>query len=504
MAVSNFPSPTDIGRTSTASAPSPFQQGSPNFPHRTLQGRNSTPALSSGFGAPMPSALEARGKKPKESKWLRATAKESPRWQLGENIISGQFFRKVEVDELLTPDRLESLRMEREAQSQPRRSSDTQRTISTDDSETPLEPFHLQDLPSRIGAAGVKVTVPPAADVVVPPSPLNLRGRLEPAPKEKSSRRKKPVTKEEYEGEGTLTNGEVGVPPPPAKNPARFLARSQAPLLPTIPEVIVTTPGTGGTPIDRSNKMAARNFAPVDKDGFVFFHSTYYTLNHAMFRHGPIRFPRTEVVKGMKIDPDDTLDWTAFQMAILGGAGYLSSDSTDFTQLPENEEAADLASWFDGFCFDSPGTLITIDKQARSPKESLAVPAMLSPSPFTRLTADSELPIPVGSEYPTGFWNESAVSVSEIPKAGCDSRRWTMEGHLKRFNRESVESLPPSPMMDLVMMRDSGGELEVVPMGYNLGHDLEDFLKWEAENVCVLGIATVSRRARPTNAAPDM
>ncbi|EFQ25419.1 uncharacterized protein GLRG_00563 [Colletotrichum graminicola M1.001] len=488
MAVSNFPSPTDIGRTSTSSAPSPFQQDSPNFPHRTLQGRNSTPALSSGFGAPMPSALEARGKKPKKSKGFKTTARKSARWQLGEDMISGQFFRKVEVDEFLTPDRLESLRVEREAQSQPRRSSDTLSTTSTDDSETPLEPFHLQDLPSRIGAAGVKVTVPPAADVVVPPSPLNPGGRLERALKKKSSRRKKPVTNEEYEGEGPLTNGEVGVPLPPAKNPARFLARPQAPLLPTIPEVIVTTPGTGKTPVDRSNKMAARSFAPVDKDGFVFFQSTDYTLNHPMFRHGPIRFPRTEVVKGMKIDPDDTLDWTAFQMAILGGAGYLSSDSTDFTRLPENEEAADLASWFHGFCFDSPGTLITSDKRARSPKESLAVPAMLSPSPFPRPTADSELPIPVGSEYPTGFWNESAVSVSKIPKSGRGIRRWTTEGHLKRFNRESVGSLPPSPMMDLVVMRDSGGELEVVPMGYNLRHDLEDFLKWEAENVCVLGM----------------
>ncbi|KAK2014954.1 hypothetical protein LZ32DRAFT_656923 [Colletotrichum eremochloae] len=487
MAVSNFPSPTDVGRTSTSSAPSLFQQDSPKFPHRELQGRNSTPAVSSGFDASMPSAPKPRGDISKKPHGFSTTAEKPARWQLGEDIINGHIFRKVEVDELLTPDRLESLRLEREAPSQPRRSSETLKTTSTDDSETPHEPFHLQDLPSRIGAAGVKMAVLPA-DVVVPPSPLDSRERLGATLKKKSSRRKKPVNKEENEGEGPLANGEVSVPPPPAKNPARFLTRPQAPLLPTIPEVVVATPGTGGTPTDGSNKTAARIFASVDEDEFIFFQSTNYTMNHPMFRHGPIRFPRTKVVKGMKLDPDDTLDWTAFQMAILGGAGYLSSDPTDFTQPPENEEAADLASWFDGFSFDSHGILITGNERAHSPKTSPAVPAMLSLNPFTRLAVDSELPIPVGAEYPTGFWNEGAVNVSKIPKAGCGIRRWTMEGHPKRVNRESVGSLPPSPMMDLVMMRDSDGELEVVPMGYNLGHDLEDFLKWEAENVCALGV----------------
>ncbi|KAK1980815.1 hypothetical protein LZ30DRAFT_750506 [Colletotrichum cereale] len=486
MAVSNFPSPSEVGRTSTSSAPSPLQLDSPSLPHRKLQDRNSTPAPSSAFGPTMPLAPKSRGKKLKKT-----TPKKSARWQLGEDvagIISGQFFRKVEVDELLTPERLDELRLEREAQSKPRRSSDTLRTASTDDSETPLEPFHLQDLASRIGAAGVELTVPPA-DVVVSPSPLDPGEQLKPTLQRKSSRRKKPVTKKEYEAENPLENGEFSVPPPPpAKNPARFLARPPAPLLPTIPEVIVTTPGTGGTPTDRSNKTAARSFAPVNKGDFVFFQSTNYTLNHPMIRQGPIRFPQTEVVKGMKIDPDDTLDWTAFQMAILGGAGYLFSESTDFTQPPENEEAADLVAWFDGFGFDSPGLLIASEERARSPKKSPATPELLYPSAFTSPPTENELPIPVGAEHPTGFWNEGAVNVSKIPKAGCGIRRWTMEGHPKRFTRESVGSLPPSPMMDLVMMRDSSGEPEVVPMGYNLGHDLEDFLKWEAENVCVLGV----------------
>ncbi|OHW92880.1 hypothetical protein CSPAE12_08503 [Colletotrichum incanum] len=489
MAVSTFTSPTDAGRTSTSSAPSPLQPDSPSFPSMRLQIRNSTPALPPPmFDTPVPLASKPRRKTSKKSQRFKTRSMKSTRWQLGGDVadlISGQFFRRVEVDEILTPDRLHALRIERESQPQPRRSSDTLRTVSTDGSQTPIEPFHLQDLPSRIGAAGVKIVVSPT-DVVVPLNFLDPSERPEFTFKEKSPRRKKPVTKEEYEAEDPLANGEVSVPPPPAKNPARFLARPQVPLLPTIPEVVITTPGVGGiSTTDRSSKTAGRCFAPVDEDDFVFFQSTNYTLNHPAFRHGQIRFPKSEVVKGMKFDPDDTLDWTAFQMAILGGAGYLFSDPTDFSQPSENEEVADLTAWFNSFGFDSHGIMITSDESERVPGKSPTTSAEFSPNPLISVSADSELPIPVGAEYPTGFWNEGTVNASKFLTAGCGIRRWTMEGHPKRYNRESVESLPPSPMMDLVMMRGSDGEPEVVPMGYNLGHDLEDFLRWEAENVHV-------------------
>ncbi|EXK76104.1 hypothetical protein FOQG_19136 [Fusarium oxysporum f. sp. raphani 54005] len=40
-------------------------------------------------------------------------------------------------------------------------------------------------------------------------------------------------------------------------------------------------------------------------------------------------------------------------------------------------------------------------------------------------------------------------------------------------------------MMELVVHMDDveGGISDTVPMGYNLGHDLGDFLKWQAENM---------------------
>ncbi|KAK1731916.1 uncharacterized protein BDZ83DRAFT_556693, partial [Colletotrichum acutatum] len=304
------------------------------------------------------SASKPRRKKSKKSKRVKMRSKKSARWQLGEDvadILTGQFFRKVEVDELLTPDRLHALRLERESQGQPRRSSDTLRTVSTDGSETPVEPFHLQDLLSRIGAAGAKTSITPS-EAMTPPELLDPSVLRDLPFKEKSPRRKKPVSKDEYEAEDPTQ----AVPPPPAKNPARFLPRPQAPLLPTIPEVVVTTPDVGGQSAKHSNRHA-RTFAPVDEDDFIFFQSTPFTFNHSAFKHGNIRFPKSEVVKGLKIDPDDTLDWTAFQMAILGGAGDLFSDPADFSQRTEAEEIADLTAWFDGFGFDSHSRLLTSD-----------------------------------------------------------------------------------------------------------------------------------------------
>jgi len=45
--------------------------------------------------------------------------------------------------------------------------------------------------------------------------------------------------------------------------------------------------------------------------------------------------------------------------------------------------------------------------------------------------------------------------------------------------------LPPSPMLDLVIP-SLNKDNEVIPMGFNLGHDLGDFLRWEAQHAQLL------------------
>jgi hypothetical protein len=48
-----------------------------------------------------------------------------------------------------------------------------------------------------------------------------------------------------------------------------------------------------------------------------------------------------------------------------------------------------------------------------------------------------------------------------------------------------ADSLPPSPMLDFVVP-DPSKDIEVIPMGFNLGHDLGDFLRWETNHVQTL------------------
>ncbi|KAM0335453.1 hypothetical protein ACHAQA_000499 [Verticillium albo-atrum] len=167
-----------------------------------------------------------------------------------------------------------------------------------------------------------------------------------------------------------------------------------------------------------------RTFAPIHDEDFVFFKSTPCTLTMPTFRHGRIRFPKSEVVKGRKIAVDDTLDWTAFQMAILGGAGDFFSDPSDFAPRTEADEIDELTNWFDDFGFEHHGLLIA----AGPPWEgspSTVTGGSYSPTSSTMTDTDADLPIPVAPEFPTGFWNEGHVDASKFlqDQGHCNIRR---------------------------------------------------------------------------------
>jgi hypothetical protein len=59
----------------------------------------------------------------------------------------------------------------------------------------------------------------------------------------------------------------------------------------------------------------------------------------------------------------------------------------------------------------------------------------------------------------------------------------------RRPSVDSIQSLPQSPMMDMVVSHDVEGNEYMVPMGFNLSHDLGDFLTWHAEHVSGGGVA---------------
>lgn len=373
---------------------------------------------------------------------------------------------------------------------------------------------------------------------------------------------------------------------------------SRVPILPTIPEVNTTgstqndekvTQSQGSTTSEHAEQKAT---APADSGANPFFREDHdyiwlvspaYTQNMPTIQHGPIRLAKDDLVNHGAINsieaklmasPDETMDWIAFQMAILGGAGDLYSNPDDFLTRDAQEDLVDdLCEWFEGFNLpaNALGHLITKKENSKpistplTPASSLPKASPRTPhsarttrtnkthryqqrQPATNDSASSKatlgredvivetteevdhsesMPIPVSTEHPSGFWNTQPFDASRFYSgSSCGIKRWTLEGHPKRYQgpcidvekannlpntrntntngfspkpmhsakaavkrgvRESIDSLPQSPMLDLVMTTAVDGSKDFVPMGYNLGHDLGDFLKWESEHVYASG-----------------
>ncbi|KAF5647847.1 uncharacterized protein FTJAE_1530 [Fusarium tjaetaba] len=72
------------------------------------------------------------------------------------------------------------------------------------------------------------------------------------------------------------------------------------------------------------------------------------------------------------------------------------------------------------------------------------------------------------------------------------TQEWTETQEDIDSSTASSLSSPISPMMPIQTSLDGkdSGKSDIPPMGCNLDHDLDDFLKWEARNVCAYGYGT--------------
>ena len=494
--------------------PSPFKSDRKPDPEQLIRplalqpssSRNLRRINTSNLRSPTRSGSISKPKRERSQNSRRRPPKRIPKWtDNAKELFNIRLFNRIEADEMLPPSRLEEIRLSRSSQLRPKKSTETMRTFETDGSETPSEPFHLQDLPSRIGAAGVSLSVPSPIEEVRTPRLFDLISEV--VPKDLPSETKDiPVNEEDARvqnpqpiPEDVVASKESPVPAPPPKNPLRFLARMQLPPLPAIPEVMISTP---------ENNLFSPSSDPsaaTKSDAFVFLPCRPYTLTMPTFRHGTIRLAKADLAiaysstKLAAVAVDETLDWTAFQMAILGGAGDFFGESTDYSRRSDAEadEVDDLCDWFDSFGFEGHGRLISTERPISTPSPTIS-------TPVTSRASDQSLPIPVEHEHPDGFWNQGTFDAGRFYNAqSFGVRRWAVEGHPKRYEKslstagsragrrtsmDSVLSLPQSPMPDLGGGHEgSEAAVEVVPMGYNLGHDLGDFLKWETEHVCAPG-----------------
>ncbi|KAK2468438.1 hypothetical protein BFJ63_vAg17741 [Fusarium oxysporum f. sp. narcissi] len=256
--------------------------------------------------------------------------------------------------------------------------------------------------------------------------------------------------------------------------------------LPPPPDITVTAADrTEIKPLSDVPAFVTANTKSRKDDKCIYLMSTPYTLTQPSFRHGPIVLSKADVGRGIE-SLDDTLDWEAFQIAIQGGVGDFFQD---ISKEQDEEEVEEIISWFDTFGFETHGVLVTEDvpelEFEPGPSMRPSSDSTLSSTPST-IDMDNNLPIPVGAEFPSGFWNAlepgQAFEKVEFSK-NTGLKRWLCEGGPKRPSfHSSDESLPPSPMMPL-MVDDESPLSDRVPMGCNLGHDLGDFLKWQEENI---------------------
>jgi hypothetical protein len=169
----------------------------------------------------------------------------------------------------------------------------------------------------------------------------------------------------------------------------------------------------------------------------------------------------------------DVVDWTAFQIAISGGSGDYLMDSVYGYGFYEDVERAreetereiqDLESWWSGFGLEL-GTFRTMDEEK----------TRRCGNGFEKggsekaggIEADVELvthqPSHMASLWTTMITKDMAVLHNQVL--------------LTDRNCREIRSLPPSPMQEFNL------STEIVPMGFNLSHDIGDFLTWKAAHV---------------------
>jgi hypothetical protein len=225
--------------------------------------------------------------------------------------------------------------------------------------------------------------------------------------------------------------------------------------------------------------------------------STSFSQNSPLFQQGSIRLNKKTknedidaaygfIPKHGKIgntapkEEAAPLDWTAFQMAVAGGAGdYLMSGEIDDSKQQATEELQhetdDIIEWWEGFGFPGEaqgiGRLAQEERSATSSRRrhdlrmrALAEHAQQRPANWP-LQGIAELP----SNERFKFKNAVHVELEDTSVAKPE------QGY------ESDYSLPDSPMEEITQeaIQRKGS---VVPMGSNLDHDLPDFLKWGVKN----------------------
>ena len=489
--------------------------------------------------APMKTTAAPPSPRPKAKRRSKRLGEKlnSTRWALSENakdLFAVRLFSRVEVDEVLPKARLEQIRGNTKAEDRwlspqkPLPPRPRKATVSMDGKDSSPKPLPMDGVPSR---ASVPPTIPSLAETTH--SQVLVEGSSMQQPSSPDADRQGEASQPpdlELPFQPTKDLGQGTLPRKGAVSPSG----RQLSTLPTIPEGRVTN--------SDNVFVSPTSEAPPKATDYIFLPSTSYSLINPTHRQGPIRLTKNDLsIETLTAAIDDTLDWTAFQMAILGGAGDLFGEAIDYGRLSDAEldELDELSDWLESFGIESLGRLVSTDERSGS----LAMPSPATSASSRRSAASASDdgnsrsnggrrgassrrshshhqklhpnhgPSNAGRDGSVGAVHTShdaAGSKRHRDLAPSKTSRFSersnnmltidsalsnkltshgTKGHPEssRVSRDSVQSLPQSPMLDLVVSKDVDGNEYVVPMGFNLGHDLGDYLRWESENVYCAG-----------------
>ncbi|KAI0198351.1 hypothetical protein F4808DRAFT_452016 [Astrocystis sublimbata] len=437
-----------------------------------------------------------------------------PRWTLSENVSGlSRLFHRIEADEMLTPDQIEAFKQQRITKLQVDKVA---APFENDLADSPEDIIHIDDFPAPPEPTTITPSdfpSPPESSSAAKPGDVSTPPATATSNFEKAEEQPaKPVLDDEVPQnlpiEKQLQDQTI-TPPLPSRSSfrnnthptvssrhVRSSSRRQMTELPIIPETSTAPRPIGDLSSNNTSHESLESYATSTSE-YVYLRSSPYSISMPTFQHGPIRLCKSDLVQEMKLCGDEVLDWTAYQMAILGGAGdfCVDTDRTLYRGEEEDNERDDIADWWDSFNFEGAGQLVTRNYEASSPTSTLSLDE-IPDFPFYN---------GVGKDHPNNpqmRWQEAQqrsrasglqLDINSATAKKTDPSSWYLaNGHNQLndneekeviMNRQSLNSLPPSPMLDLRVIRsDSGDDLDVVPMGYNLGHDLGDFLKWEAQH----------------------
>ncbi|CAG8952815.1 hypothetical protein HYFRA_00007528 [Hymenoscyphus fraxineus] len=293
-----------------------------------------------------------------------------PRWNISDvttnvvDVFSGKLFRTTEVDEMLTPGRLQQIRQDMKLEVQRKNSFDSGLSIETAGSDTPTSPFHLESLSTRIDAANSFTRSAPAP---VPPMPLLPPPPLPRHDKTSLENQTRVHLSDPERTDDRMMIADLRFPSPPSPPSGSLKSHqfiNEPPILPTIPEVSPFNLSTEPVRETLPSTLQRTHSSPSsesDEDDTIKLPSTLYTTTSPFFQHGPILFSRAllaerqrEALLEAKYDSLNTfedVDWTAFQMAIQGTMDLPIEDSTIAEGNEPNEpfiseDEEDYYSWW--------------------------------------------------------------------------------------------------------------------------------------------------------------